>query len=297
MSSYLFILVVDLLGRMVSKAVSVGLLEAFSIRRRGGPLVPFIQFANDSLVLLKAELDGMRNLRCMLLTMEAATGLKVNRAKSTVSHVGNENSLGKVVAVLGCETMPPPITYLGLPLGAKCSSKSIWGPVIERVEKRLASWKGRFLPKGGKLVLLKSVLSSLPTYFLSVFRAPCSIINQLERLQRNFLWGSTGCTRKIHWVWSNEVCRPVDSEGLGLKDLKGTNRAVLNKWIWKFGSNRNAPWRRVVVAKYGEEQFGWFIDKPSGPVGCSVWKDIYKEMEPFVRLNSFSVHNGETVRF
>lgn len=126
--------------------------------------------------MVKTKLEGMRNLRCMLLIMEAATGLKVNWTKSTVSHVGDENSLGEVATSLGCDIVPLPNTHLGLPLEAKSSSKSTWSPVVE-VEARLISWKGRILSKGGKLVLLKSVLSSIPTYFLLVFWAPYSIIN------------------------------------------------------------------------------------------------------------------------
>ena len=36
-------------------------------------------------------------------------------------------------------------------------------------------------------MLLKSVLSSFPTYFLSLFTIPNSVANIVERLQRNFL--------------------------------------------------------------------------------------------------------------
>lgn len=54
--------------------------------------------------------------------------------------------------------------------------------------KRLSGWKGRFLSKRGKLVLLQSVLSSLPIYFLSLYAALVSVMSRIERIHGNFLW-------------------------------------------------------------------------------------------------------------
>ena len=62
--------------------------------------------------------------------------------------------------------------YLGMPLGANYKDSSIWNPIIEKMEKRLAGWKRLYLSKGGKLTLLKSTLSNLPTYFLLLFTIP-----------------------------------------------------------------------------------------------------------------------------
>lgn len=52
--------------------------------------------------------------------------------------------------------------------------------------------------------------------------------------------------------------------------------ALLNKWLWRFGMQREAIWRGVVAAKYGEDHFGWTTRDPRGAVGCSVWKGIVK---------------------
>ena len=38
-------------------------------------------------------------------------------------------------------------------------------------------------------MLLKSMLSSLPTYFLSLFTIPTHVTNEIEKLQKDFLWG------------------------------------------------------------------------------------------------------------
>ncbi|MCI57022.1 putative non-LTR retroelement reverse transcriptase, partial [Trifolium medium] len=53
---------------------------------------------------------------------------------------------------------------------------------------------------GGRLVLLKSVLTALPIYFLSFFKAPSDIISLIESLFKKFLWGGGEEAKKIHWV-------------------------------------------------------------------------------------------------
>lgn len=67
--------------------------------------------------------------------------------------------------------------------------KRNWYPVIDRVQNRLNSWKAKILSFGGRLSLVKSVLGSLPLYFFSIFKAPISIIEKLEKIRRQFLWG------------------------------------------------------------------------------------------------------------
>ena len=71
-----------------------------------------------------------------------------------------------------CPSASLPIVYLGLLLGGHSSSRSFWSDLIQRVENHLAPWKKKFLNKGGRLVLIKAVLSSIPTYYMSVFKMP-----------------------------------------------------------------------------------------------------------------------------
>ena len=90
--------------------------------------------------------------------------------------------------------------YLGLPLGAKFKDKTIWNPILEKMERRLAGWKRLYLSKGGRVTLIKSTLSNLPTYFLSLYPIPASVANRIKKLQRNFLWDSLGDDPKIYLV-------------------------------------------------------------------------------------------------
>ena len=48
--------------------------------------------------------------------------------------------------------------------------------------------------------MIKSTLSNLPTYFLSLFPILVSVANKLEKLQQGFLWGRLNEETKFHLV-------------------------------------------------------------------------------------------------
>ena len=97
------------------------------------------------------------------------------------------NNLDALANILHCRVGSLPMKYLGMPLGTSFKAASIWNPILEKMEKKLSGWKRLCLSKGGRLMLLKSTLSSLPTYFLSLFTIPKAVADRLESIQRNFL--------------------------------------------------------------------------------------------------------------
>ena len=123
-------------------------------------------------------------------------GLKVNALKSEMVPIGEVPNVHVLVEILGCRIGSLPMTYLGMALGASHKSPTIWNPILEKLERKLARWKKMYLSKGGRLTLLKSTLSSFPTYFLSLFTILTYVANKIERLQRDFLWGDS----KTHLV-------------------------------------------------------------------------------------------------
>ncbi|KAK3231407.1 hypothetical protein Dsin_003288 [Dipteronia sinensis] len=158
-----------------------------------------------------------------------------------------------------------PITYLGFPLGGNPGSKNFWEPLINRIEKMLAPWKRKFLTKWGRLVLIKAVISSIPNYFLSVFKIPVGVAQRIEKLQRSFLWGDGTLKRKIHAVRWVEVCKSKRNGGLGIWRILDKNKTLLAKWIWRFGREENVLWRRIICSNsrvnQGEISWDWHASK------------------------------------
>ena len=77
--------------------------------------------------------------------------------------------------------------------------------------------------------------------------------NKIEKLQRDFLWGDS----KIHLVGWDKACALIANGGLEIRKLTTFNKALLGKWLWRFGKEEDRLWRRVVASKYGVEWGGW----------------------------------------
>ena len=136
----------------------------------------------------------------ILIWFKAVSGLKINLGKSDLVPVGMLDNLDLLLIVLGCKQGTLPMKYLGVPLGAKFKDKAIWNPILEKIERRLAGWKRLYLSKGGRVTLIKSTLFNLPTYFLSLFPIPATVANQIEKLQKNFLWMELEMNQNSIWL-------------------------------------------------------------------------------------------------
>ena len=191
--------------------------------------------------------------------------------------------------MLGCRVGKLPISYLGLPLGASFKSSWVWDAVEERFKKRLTMWKRQYLSKGGRLTLIKSILSSLLIYFMSLFVIPRKVSSRLE-ISKGIFIGWWCPTEKPHLVNWNLVC--VDKEGgLGICSLVALNKA--RKWSWRFVEVRESLWKQSIIGKFGEEEGGWRSTGVRGGYGVGVWKTIRNEQEG-IRSGS---RNGRRVKF
>ena len=95
--------------------------------------------------------------------------------------------------------------YLGMPLGTSFKAASIWNPILEKIEKKLSGWKRLYLSKSGRLMLIKSTFSSLPTYFLSLFTIPKVVAARLEIFREIFCGGLLRGVSSILW-WLGKMC-------------------------------------------------------------------------------------------
>ena len=294
LSPLLFLVMMEVFSRMMKRVEVAGLFRGFRAdgRRGEGLCVSHILFVDDTILFCDADEDRILHIRMLLLCFQVVIGLKVNALKSEMVSIGEVPNIHILADILGCQIGSLPMTYLGMPLGASHKSPTIWNPILEKIERKLAGWKKMYMSKGRRLTLLKSTLSSLPTYFLSLFTILSHVANKIERLQRDFLWRDS----KTHLVGWDKVCAPLENGGLGVRKLTTFNKALLRKWLWRFGVEETRLWRRVVALKFGEEWGGWTSKLERGVHGCALWRTIRKGWEAFSKNIHFKVGMGVRVR-
>ncbi|PWA40160.1 RNA-directed DNA polymerase, eukaryota, Reverse transcriptase zinc-binding domain protein [Artemisia annua] len=161
--------------------------------------------------------DNIKSVARVLRVFNICSGLKINIHKSHLFGIGvNMGEVEGMAGILGCQVGALPFEYLGIRVGANMNLISNWTPVVETIKNRLSSWKANTLSMGGRMTLIKSVLSSLPIYYLSLYKAPCNVVDQIEGLMNNFLWAGSSEAKKVHWVSWEVVTTTKNDGGLGV---------------------------------------------------------------------------------
>ena len=229
----------------LTRGFHVGAMNSVGVR------ISHLFFADDTILFCDAFREQLLSIRSALSCFQAFTGLKVNVGKSEIVPIGEVNNLAALASILHCRVGSLPMEYLRMPLGTSFKTVSIWNPILEKMEKKLSVWKHLYLSKGGRLTLLRSTLSSFPTYFLSLFTILKAVAARMESIQRNFLWGSSEGSFKYPLVAWEKVCLTVELGGLGIRSVALFDQVLLGKWLSRYRHEVTHLWRRVISTKYG----------------------------------------------
>ena len=173
LSPYLFVIGMEALSCLINHAVDGNYLvgSRIAVGRGENLSISHLLYADDTILFCKVDSDQLKFMSWILMWFEAMSGLKINLNKSEIIPIGDVTNAVELASELGCKIGSFPSSYLGLPLGAKHKNLGVWDSIEERFRKRLASWKVQYISKGGRITLIRSVLSSLPIYYLSFSNA------------------------------------------------------------------------------------------------------------------------------
>ncbi|XP_057426328.1 uncharacterized protein LOC130719736 [Lotus japonicus] len=227
--------------------------ELFSGVRIGPELaINHLQFADDTLLFCENNQEQLDILCNIVVSFLFASGLKINLSKSLIigCNVPKETTR-RLVSTYGWSIGKLPILYLGAPLGGNPRRTSFWGGMLDKLRNKARSWNSKYISLSGRLTLMKYALCAIPLYLMGNFKAPIGVIGEAEKILRAFLWGKDEGGRKIAWIPWALICQSKESGGLGVGFLTWKNRALLLKWAWRYGIERQSLWRKVITEKYG----------------------------------------------
>ncbi|KAJ8436976.1 hypothetical protein Cgig2_012263 [Carnegiea gigantea] len=185
--------------------------------------------------------------------------------------------------------------YLGVPTINGKVTKETFREVVQRVDKRLSGWKTKCLSLAGRLTLIHSTLSSLPSFIMQMTWLPRSICDELDRKTRRFLWGGTAMERKTHLVAWNVITLQKDNGGLGIRPMRCLNSALMLKLGWRLHAEPSSLRARVLRHKYcnGMDTLPSACRKNSS----NVWKGIMAHKNDLQHTVGLAIGNGNATHF
>ena len=223
---------------------------------RSGLSFSHLFFVDDLVLFAKANADNCSAIRGVLDTFCRCSSQTVSDSKSRVYFSPNidHDDREAFSDILGFHQIECLGKYLGFPIKHQGSNCQDLGFVLDRVKCKLAGWKANLLSMAGRAVLIQASSSTIPAYLMQCNLLLGKVLDGIDRVNRNFLWGSIEDKGKMHWVGWKKVTRPTDEGGLGIQTAKGRNTALLAKLNWRFHTEDKASWAKVLRMKYCSPQ-------------------------------------------
>ncbi|CAH9139932.1 unnamed protein product [Cuscuta epithymum] len=270
LSPYLFILATEVLSRGLKCLVSSNQIKPLWIGPEGHP-VTHLCYADDILIFLNGEARFIQNFNKFLGQYQRVSGQAINFEKSNFGC--GKTSLArirKMERLLGMTKINLPMKYLGSNLHKGINRKNYCHGILQSFDKKLTTWKQKHLNFGGRMVLIKHVLNTIPLHLLAVDTLPKAICRSLEKRMAHFLWGSNATKRKYHWLRWKDLCLPYEEGGLGFRSLVDIEKAFSLKLWWKWRNN-NSGWAQFCQARYPRG-----LNMTPKAIDSVIWKRICK---------------------
>ena len=185
-------------------------------------------------------------------------------------------------------------SYLGLPTLLGRKKYHNFSFLKDRVWINLQGWKGKTLSRVEKEILIKVVAQSIPTYTIGIFQLPTKLCEELQALCTWFLWGQVGNERKIHWLSWEKLTRQKLERGMGFKDLRQFNLAMLAKQGWRLMQDQESLLFMCLKARYFPRCH--FLEATNSPTSSFTWKSILAA-KPIIQQGScWKVGDGASIQ-
>ena len=293
-SPYLFLLCMEFLGAQITKMCEDNKWDMVRASR-SGPSFSHVFFVDDIMLFAKANTKNCNAIMEVLNNFCNLAGQKVNYCKSRIFFSPNvtarrKRTMCRRLGILATNNLG---RYLGFPIIHKGRVGNAFNFVLDKVQSKLAGWKSRLLSKVGRLVLAKSAVAPIAEYYMQCHNLPAKVCDSIDKMIRDFIWGSTEERRRMHMVRWSIVTLPKELGGLGLYSMKYRNEAILAKLCWRLAHEGGKPWANMLLAKY---LYPNRMTEEGRKLHCSrIWAACKKGGPIYVKGLRWTVRNGDSV--
>lgn len=296
LSPYLFVIAMNCLSMMLDKEARTGHLSYHHHCYK--TKLTHLSFANDLLIFIDGSLEPVQRVLQILHEFELRSGLALSLQKSSFFASGlSEAEISAIQASTGMPCGILPMRYLGVPLCTKKLNLVNCEPLMQQIKAHFSSWSAKSLSFAGRLLLIKTVIAGVSTFWCSSFILPKACINRINSLCGLLLWNGKSEGHQSAKVAWERVTLTKAQGGLGVKDLHSWNLACILKLIWIIffcPSSVWVCWFKEVILR-GDISNYWTIN-PSPSFSWLVNKMIKTRSHIYPLLRR-RLGNGETTSF
>lgn len=139
---------------------------------------------------------------------------------------------------------------LGFPLNHKGVAWNRYNFLVERVISKLLGWKSKFLSFARRTVLIYSIMAAIPNHVMQGVALSSHLCEKLDKVNKDFLWGSSMERRKLHLVGWSKIIKPKNEGALDIQATGAKNIALLAKLNWRLYQDKDSMWAKVLLSKY-----------------------------------------------
>lgn len=293
-SPFLFLFVADGLDALLKQEIEATRISPLRVCPQA-PGISHLLFAGDTLLFFRANAVEAAHVRAVLERYAAATDQIVNPNKCSIMFGPSCSEVNKqeVMHTLKVVNASFEEKYLGFPTPNGRLSKGKLKSVQQQLTKRIIQW-GELMSQAGREVLIKAVAQALPTFLMSIFKFPRSTCDDLARMIRSYWWGAYRGKRKTHWKAWDHLLQPKAAGGMGFKDFRMFNQALLARQAWRLLVNPESLRARVLKERYYPN--GRLEDTVFSTNASQTWQSIVHGLELLKQGLIWRIGNGRSVR-
>jgi hypothetical protein len=193
--------------------------------------------------------------------------------------------------MLGFNIGALPFNYLGAPIFKGKPKVIHFQPIADKIKSKLASWKASLLSMAGRVQMVKSVINNMLLHTMAVYSWPISLLKEIERWIKNFIWSGDTDKRKLVTVAWKKVCSDFNEGGLGIKSLICLNEATSLKCCWDM-IHSNEQWATLIRSRVLREK-----SCISYHIYSSIWSSIKGEYQVIMNNSAWLLGDGKRINF
>jgi len=249
-------------------------------------------YVDDLMVYYKGNVSGLEYLKEIFTRYALDSGQMINTSKSTFfPRAISTARTGQIQQLLNFNIGSLPFDYLGVPFFKGKPKVFNLQPVADKIKAKLSTWKTSLLSMAGRIQLVRYVIQRMLMYSIFIYSWLCSLIKDVEKWIRNFIWSGDVEKRKLITISWKKICRPLSQGGLSLRSLKDLNTSTNLNFVWRTLFSQE-DWALLIKDR---------VFRNSKPIKHHIYSSLWSSMkEEFKDINNntfWLLGNGNKINF